>query len=81
MFANGDPSVSTALKEFTTACNEYLEHTFTGTVQKTDVRMAIGMNNNTKALDTLHMRDAGNGWVNWQLGVEYSHIRATGDLG
>ena len=81
MLAAGSPSVSAALNEFTTTCYKYLEYAFTRTIQKSYVRMAIRMNNNRKAKNTLHMCGTGYGWVNRQLGLEYPNIDAIGILG
>jgi hypothetical protein len=81
MLAAGSPSVSTALNEFATTSFKYLECAFTRTIQESDVRMAMRVNNHRKAKNTLHMCGTGDGWVNRQLGLEYPYIRAIGVLG
>lgn len=81
MFAASDPAVMAALKEFATANYEYMKHSFARAVQKSDVRMAIGVDDYGEVKNSLHMGGTGYGRVNWQPGFKSPNVRALRMLG
>jgi hypothetical protein len=59
MLTAGHPSVSTALNELTATSLKYLKGAFTRTIQQTDIRMAIGVDDNRKVKHALQVRGTG----------------------
>jgi hypothetical protein len=81
MVTAGSPSVSASLKEFTATCYKNLENSLARTIQETDIRMTVRVNNNREAKYALHMCGTGYGRVGRKSGVEYPNIHATRALG
>lgn len=80
MLTYGGPSVPAALKEFSTACCKDLKYALTRSVQGSYLRMGVRVDDNQIVKDRLHVCSTGDRWVNRQLRLKNSNIRAVGGL-